>query len=124
MAALRSMVRPDHTKSAAWRAPRPPGSVIATIIGAWVGGGLADRSGRAPVTLISGVVGGVAMASIPPPMPLAPPNTGLIACVVLGAAFDDPVGSRRTVSCPNSATSPGSPLERLVTESVIGNVAI
>ncbi|MFQ0836584.1 hypothetical protein, partial [Citrobacter gillenii] len=37
--------------------------LIATIIGAWVGGGLVDRFGRAPVALISGVVGGVAMAS-------------------------------------------------------------
>ncbi len=31
-----SMVRPVHTKSAAWRAPRLLSSVIATIIGAWL----------------------------------------------------------------------------------------
>ncbi len=55
----------SHTKSAAWAAATAASSVIATIIGAWVGGGLVDRFGRAPVALISGVVGGVAMASIP-----------------------------------------------------------
>ncbi|MDK8106605.1 MFS transporter, partial [Klebsiella pneumoniae] len=55
----------SHTKSAAWAGATAASSVIATIIGAWVGGGLADRFGRAPVALISGVVGGVAMASIP-----------------------------------------------------------
>ncbi len=55
----------SHTKSAAWAGATAASSVIATIIGAWVGGGLVDRFGRAPVALISGVVGGVAMASIP-----------------------------------------------------------
>ncbi len=57
----------SHTKSAAWAGATAASSVIATIIGAWVGGGLVDRFGRAPVALISGVVGGVAMASIPLP---------------------------------------------------------
>lgn len=79
----------SHTKSAAWAGATAASSVIATIIGAWVGGGLVDRFGRAPVALISGVVGGVAMASIPLLDAVgALSNTGLIACVVLGAAFD------------------------------------
>lgn len=81
----------SHTKSAAWAGATAASSVIATIIGAWVGGGLVDRFGRAPVALISGVVGGVAMASIPLLDAVgALSNTGLIACVVLGAAFDAP----------------------------------
>lgn len=44
----------SHTKSAAWAGATAASSVIATIIGAWVGGGLVDRFGRAPVALISG----------------------------------------------------------------------
>lgn len=71
----------SHTKSAAWAGATAASSVIATIIGAWVGGGLVDRFGRAPVALISGVVGGVAMASIPLLDAVgALSNTGLIAC--------------------------------------------
>lgn len=78
----------SHTKSAAWAGATAASSVIATIIGAWVGGGLVDRFGRAPVALISGVVGGVAMASIPLLDAVgALSNTGLIACVVLGAGY-------------------------------------
>lgn len=70
----------SHTKSAAWAGATAASSVIATIIGAWVGGGLVDRFGRAPVALISGVVGGVAMASIPLLDAVgALSNTGLIA---------------------------------------------
>ncbi|MEN1713220.1 hypothetical protein AAIH22_34135, partial [Pseudomonas aeruginosa] len=66
----------------AWAGATAASSVIATIIGAWVGGGLVDRFGRAPVALISGVVGGVAMASIPLLDAVgALSNTGLIACV-------------------------------------------
>ncbi len=38
----------SHTKSAAWAGATAASSVIATIIGAWVGGGLVDRFGRAP----------------------------------------------------------------------------
>ena len=52
-------------------------------------------------------------------------NTGLIACVVLGAAFDAPVWPRRTVSCPNSAHVAGLSVERVSSlKAVIGNVAI
>lgn len=42
----------SHTKSAARAGATAASSVIATIIGAWVGGGLVDRFGRAPVALI------------------------------------------------------------------------
>ncbi|WP_279948120.1 hypothetical protein, partial [Escherichia coli] len=35
----------SHTKSAAWAGATAASSVIATIIGAWVGGGLVDRFG-------------------------------------------------------------------------------
>ncbi|MGK3666229.1 hypothetical protein ACSLOQ_28440, partial [Klebsiella pneumoniae] len=92
----------SHTKSAAWAGATAASSVIATIIGAWVGGGLVDRFGRAPVALISGVVGGVAMASIPLLDAVgALSNTGLIACVVLGAAL--PIRKRKVAA--NSVAS-------------------
>ncbi len=38
----------SHTKSAAWAGATAASSVIATIIGAWVGGGLVDRFGARP----------------------------------------------------------------------------
>ena len=63
------------TKSAARAGATAANSVIATIIGAWVGGGLVDRFGRAPVALISGVVGGVAWRASHCSMPLAPSRT-------------------------------------------------
>ncbi|HFM4973770.1 TPA: MFS transporter, partial [Escherichia coli] len=101
-------------------------SVIATIIGAWVGGGLVDRFGRAPVALISGVVGGVAMASIPLLDAVgALSNTGLIACVVLGAAFDAPGMAAQDSELPKLGHVAGLSVERVSSlKAVIGNVAI
>ena len=50
----------SHTGSASWAGITAASSVVATILGAWVGGGLVDRFGRAPLALISGVLGGAA----------------------------------------------------------------
>ncbi len=116
----------SHTKSAAWAGATAASSVIATIIGAWVGGGLVDRFGRAPVALISGVVGGVAMASIPLLDAVgALSNTGLIACVVLGAAFDAPGMAAQDSELPKLGHVAGLSVERVSSlKAVIGNVAI
>ena len=116
----------SHTKSAAWAGATAASSVIATIIGAWVGGGLVDRFGRAPVALISGVVGGVAMASIPLRDAVgALSNTGLIACVVLGAAFDAPGMAAQDSELPKLGHVAGLSVERVSSlKAVIGNVAI
>lgn len=116
----------SHTKSAARAGATAASSVIATIIGAWVGGGLVDRFGRAPVALISGVVGGVAMASIPLLDAVgALSNTGLIACVVLGAAFDAPGMAAQDSELPKLGHVAGLSVERVSSlKAVIGNVAI
>ena len=99
----------SHTKSAAWAGATAASSVIATIIGAWVGGGLVDRFGRAPVALISGVVGGVAMASIP----------------LLDAAFDAPGMAAQDSELPKLGHVAGLSVERVSSlKAVIGNVAI
>ncbi len=116
----------SSSKSAAWAGATAASSVIATIIGAWVGGGLVDRFGRAPVALISGVVGGVAMASIPLLDAVgALSNTGLIACVVLGAAFDAPGMAAQDSELPKLGHVAGLSVERVSSlKAVIGNVAI
>ncbi len=120
------MVVLSHTKSAAWAGATAASSVIATIIGAWVGGGLVDRFGRARRRLISGVVGGVAMASIPLLDAVgALSNTGLIACVVLGAAFDAPGMAAQDSELPKLGHVAGLSVERVSSlKAVIGNVAI
>ncbi len=120
------MVRPVSYKERGWAGATAASSVIATIIGAWVGGGLVDRFGRAPVALISGVVGGVAMASIPLLDAVgALSNTGLIACVVLGAAFDAPGMAAQDSELPKLGHVAGLSVERVSSlKAVIGNVAI
>ncbi|WMN44856.1 hypothetical protein MS8320_A0126 (plasmid) [Escherichia coli] len=121
-----SMVRPVSYKERGLAGATAASSVIATIIGAWVGGGLVDRFGRAPVALISGVVGGVAMASIPLLDAVgALSNTGLIACVVLGAAFDAPGMAAQDSELPKLGHVAGLSVERVSSlKAVIGNVAI
>ncbi len=120
------MVRPVSYKERGRAGATAASSVIATIIGAWVGGGLVDRFGRAPVALISGVVGGVAMASIPLLDAVgALSNTGLIACVVLGAAFDAPGMAAQDSELPKLGHVAGLSVERVSSlKAVIGNVAI
>lgn len=120
------MVRPVSYKERGLAGATAASSVIATIIGAWVGGGLVDRFGRAPVALISGVVGGVAMASIPLLDAVgALSNTGLIACVVLGAAFDAPGMAAQDSELPKLGHVAGLSVERVSSlKAVIGNVAI
>jgi macrolide resistance protein len=116
----------SQTKSAAWAGATAASSVIATIAGAWVGGGLVDRFGRAPVALISGVVGGVATASIPLLDAVgALSSTGLIVCVVLGAAFDAPGMAAQDSALPKLGDVAGLSVERVSSlKAVIGNVAI
>ncbi len=121
------MVRPVSYKERGRAGATAASSVIATIIGAWVGGGLVDRFGARPVALISGVVGGVAMASIPLLDAVgALSNTGLIACVVLGAAFDAPGMAAQDSELPKLGhVVAGLSVERVSSlKAVIGNVAI
>ncbi len=76
--------------------------------------------------MISGVVGGVAMASIPLLDAVgALSNTGLIACVVLGAAFDAPGMAAQDSELPKLGHVAGLSVERVSSlKAVIGNVAI
>ncbi|GHM21290.1 hypothetical protein ECZU43_53480 [Escherichia coli] len=72
------------------------------------------------------MVGGVAMASIPLLDAVgALSNTGLIACVVLGAAFDAPGMAAQDSELPKLGHVAGLSVERVSSlKAVIGNVAI
>lgn len=115
-----------QTKSAVWAGATAASGVVATILGAWVGGGLVDRFGRARVALISGVVGGLATAGIPLLGALgALSPAGLIACVVLGAAFDAPGMAAQDSALPALGRSAGLSVERVSSwKAVMGSVAI
>lgn len=116
----------SQTKSAAWAGATAASGVVATILGAWVGGGLVDRFGRARVALISGVVGGLATAGIPLLGALgALSPAGLIACVVLGAAFDAPGMAAQDSALPALGRRAGLSVERVSSwKAVMGSVAI
>lgn len=116
----------SYTGSAAWAGITAASSVVATILGAWVGGGFVDRFGRAPLALLSGVVGGAATAGIPLLHGLgALSPVGLLACVVLGAAFDAPGMAAQDSHLPELGRLAGISVERVSSlKAVMGHVAI
>jgi macrolide resistance protein len=116
----------SHTGSAAWAGTTAASGVVATILGAWVGGGLVDRFGRAPLALISGVVGGVATAGIPLLHALGElSHVALLACVVLGAAFDAPGMAAQDSHLPELGRIAGISVERVSSlKAVMGHVAV
>lgn len=116
----------SYTGSAAYAGITAASSVVATILGAWVGGGLVDRFGRAPLALISGVLGGVATACIPLLYALgALSQVALLACVVLGAAFDAPGMAAQDSHLPELGRIAGLSVERVSSlKAVMGHVAV
>lgn len=116
----------SHTGSAAWAGITAASSVVATILGAWVGGGLVDRFGRAPLALISGVLGGAATAGIPLLYALSElSHVALVACVVLGAALDAPGMAAQDSHLPAFGRIAGLSVERVSSlKAVMGHVAV
>jgi macrolide resistance protein len=116
----------SYTGSAAWAGTTAASSVVATILGAWLGGGLVDRFGRAPLALISGVVGGIAIAGVPLLFALdALSPAALLACVVLGAAFDAPGMAAQDSHLPELGRIAGLSVERVSSlKAVMGHVAV
>lgn len=116
----------SHTGSAAWAGVTGASGVVATIVGAWVGGGVVDRFGRGLVALISGAVGGVAVAGIPlldAVGALSP--AALLACVVFGAALDAPGMAAQDSELPGLGRVAGLSVERVASlKALMGNVAI
>ena len=114
-----------HTGSAAWAGTMAAASVLATIVGAWLGGGLVDRCGHAPVALISGLVGGAATAVIPLLHALGELSNGaLLACVILGAAFDAPGMAAQDSHLPALGRRAGLSVERVSSlKAVMSHVA-
>lgn len=116
----------SHTGSAAWAGTTSASSIVATILGAWVGGGLVDRFGRAPLALIAGVVGGAATAGIPLLNAAdALSHVALVACVVLGAAFDAPGMAAQDSQLPELGRIARLSVERVSSlKAVMGHVAV
>ena len=116
----------SHTGSASWAGITAASSVVATILGAWVGGGLVDRFGRAPLALISGVLGGAAMAGIPVLYALgALSNVALLVCVVLGAVLDAPGMAAQDSHLPELGRIAGLSVERVSSlKAVMGHIAV
>ena len=116
----------SHTGSAAWAGTTSASSILATILGAWVGGGLVDRFGRSPLAFIAGVVGGAATAGIPLLYAAdSLSHVALLTCVVLGAAFDAPGMAAQDSHLPELGRIAGLSVERVSSlKAVMGHVAV
>jgi macrolide resistance protein len=88
--------------------------VIATILGAALGGGLIDRWGPRAVVVIAGVVGALATALVPV---LAAADAlsypALVGLVALGAAFDTPGAAAQDSRLPELGRLAGLSIERV-----------
>ena len=106
----------SHTGDAGWAGAVAASGVLATILGATVGGHLIDRWGPAPVVWTAGVMGGLAVALIPVlhHASLLAPGV-LVLLVALGAAFDAPGVTAQDSRLPELGRLAGLSVERVST---------
>lgn len=114
------------TDSAVWAGGTAASGVMATLLGAIIGGGAIDRWGPRLVAAVAGVLGGLATAAIPW---LAAedglPGVWLVALVALGAAFDAPGMAAQESRLPELGRLAGWSVTRVSSaKGVLSNGAI
>ncbi len=88
-------------------------TIVPTVLAAFFGGGLVDRLGARRTSILADLLSGVTVALVPLlHQTVGLPFAGLLGLVFLGALFDAPGGTARTVLFPDVVERAGMRLER------------